>query len=193
MDGTRLQFESNVKFLGVTLDEFLTWESHCNAVANRMAQNSGILNRIKKIIPNESRKTLYHSLIFPHYSYCLEAWGNCPQRHLKRIKTIQKKAIRATTNSHWLSHTEPRMKSLNILKLEDQHHLQCLTTTFNMLKGHSPDIFNLADDRNRNPDLRPLRSTTNRPENLRLPAYQPNRNTRSFQASTLELWNDLPL
>ena len=62
-------------------------------------------------------------------------------------------------------------------------------------KGLSPDIFNLVEDRNRNPNLRPLRSSTNRPENLRLPAYQLNRNMRSFQASTLglELWNKLPL
>ena len=116
LTGTSLPFEKNALFLGVTLDEHLTWEPHCNTVANKMARNGGILNRVKNQIPLESMKILYNSLIFPHYSYCLEAWGACLPKYLKRIKVIQKKAVRTVCKSHWLSHTEPRMKKLNILK-----------------------------------------------------------------------------
>ena len=157
-----------------------------------MACNAGILNRVKHSIPMASLKTLYSSLIFPHYSYCLEAWGTCQSKFSKRIKAIQKKAVRTVFRSHYLSHTEPRMKSINILKFDDQYRFQCLTLLFNMLKGYSPDIYNLAQNHNENARTSSLRSVTNQPDNLRLPSYQANQASRTFMSSIPDLWNQLP-
>ena len=156
-----------------------------------MAQNSGVLNRVKNIIPSESLKILYYSMIFPHYSYCLEAWGTSQPKNLKRIVSIQKKSIRAISRSHWLAHTEPRMKYLGILKLEDQNCFQSLTMIYNMLKGNGPDVFSLRQDRAHSSSLS-LRSNTNRPNDLKLPAYHSNQFKRAFLTSTIEQWNKLP-
>ena len=151
-----------------------------------------ILNRVKNSVPIASMKILYNSLIFPHYSYCLEAWGSCQQKHLKRIKSIQKKSVRAISKAHWLAHTEPRMKNFKILKLEDQHHFQCLGLTFGMLKGHSPDIFDFAHNQNANNEHRILRSGTNRPEDLRLPSFRTGQTGASFLSFSPDLWNTIP-
>ena len=124
MDGTSIAREKSSKYLGITLDENLSWENHCINVANKMARNAGILNRVKNSLPTSSLCTLYNSLIFPHFSYGLETWGASQQKYLKRIITIQKKAVRSISKSHWLSHTEPQMKQLNISKFSDQHYLQ---------------------------------------------------------------------
>ena len=192
IDGTHLLPESNATFLGIILDEHLSWENQCNKVANKMAQNSGILNRVKKSIPLSSMKILYNSLIFPHYSYCLEAWGSCQQKYLKRIKNIQKRSVRTISKSHWLAHTEPRMKKLGILKVEDQHRFQCLGSTFRMLRGHSPDIFDFTLNQNANNAHHGLRSSTNRPEDLRLPSFRTGQAGASFLSLSPDLWNTLP-
>ena len=191
LDGTKLKPEDNATFLGLTLDKNLTWEEHCKKVANKMAQNAGVLNRVKKSIPAVSMKILFNSIIFPHYSYCLEVWGNCQQKYLKRIIGLQKKTVRCITKSHWLAHTEPRMKNLKILKLEDQHQLQCLALTFNMLKGLAPDVFELIQKQNAN-SSHALRSSTNRPDNLRIRAFRAVKNTVSSGCLFSELWNSLP-
>ena len=157
-----------------------------------MARNVGILNRVKNKIPMASLKTLYSSLIFPHYSYCLEVWGACQSKFSKRIKGIQKNAIRTVFRSHYLSHTEPRMRALNILKFEDQYQYQCLTLLFNMLKGYSPDVYNLKQNQNENARTNALRSNTNRPDNLRLPSFQASQSTKTFLSSIPVIWNKLP-
>ena len=72
LDGTKLQWEKSATFLGITLDENLSWETHCNRVANKMAQGAGVLNRVKNLLPTTSLCTLYNSFIFSHYSYGLE-------------------------------------------------------------------------------------------------------------------------
>ena len=156
-----------------------------------MARNGGILNRVKNQIPLESMKILYNSLIFPHYSYCLEAWGACLPKYLKRIKVIQKKAVRTICKSHWLSHTEPRMKKLNILKFDDQHKFQCLTQVFKMLQGQSPDVYQLMQNQNESASSS-LRSNTNQPKNLKLRPYHANQSNRTFLSLAPVQWNKLP-
>ena len=57
------------------------------------------------------------------------------------------------------------MRKYNILKFADQHYLQSMSLTYNMLKGNSPDIHNLSSVQNGQRQLS-LRSTTDRPEDL---------------------------
>ena len=135
-----------------------------------MARNAGVLNRVKNYLPQASLQTLYNSLIFSHYSYGLEVWGATKPKNLKRILGIQKKALRSVTKSHWLAHSEPRMKKLGILKVSDQYQVQCVNTTYDMLKGHCPDIFNLKDRIRTNNTSHNLRSNASQPENLNLPS-----------------------
>ena len=83
------------------------------------------------------------------------------------------------------------MKALNILKFEDQYQYQCLTLLFNMLKGYSPDVYNLRQTQNENTRTNALRSIINRPENLRLPSFQASQSTRTFLSSIPILRNKL--
>ena len=54
LDETNLPFQKSATFLGITLDEHLTWEDHCNLVGNKMSRNTGVLNRVKKALPASS-------------------------------------------------------------------------------------------------------------------------------------------
>ena len=182
-----MDFEKNATFLGITLDEHLIFEDHCNRIANKMSWNTGVLHRIKKVLPLSSLRTLYYSLVFSHFSYGLEIWGASTSKSLKRITGIQKKAIRAITKSHFLAHTELRMKTLNLLNISDQHKLQCLSLTFNMIKGFCPDIFEFRKSLNENSVRYRLRSVSTQPENLRLD----NQNNRSFPSKASLYWNEL--
>ena len=156
-----------------------------------MARNAGILNRVKNILPIPSMQTLYNSLIFPHFSYGLETWGTCNKKFLKRIITIQKKAVRSISKSHWLSHTEPRMRKYNILNITDQHHLQCMSLTYDMLKGSNPDIYDLLNSQIGQRHIS-LRSTTERPQDLRVSIPANTHSPKNFLSYIAQHWNNLP-
>ena len=188
-DGKKLSCEKNVTFLGMVLDEHLTWVDHCSFVANKMARNAGIINRVKKVLPTPSLQLIYNSLIFSHYSYGLEVWG-AHSKALDRICGIQKKALRSVTKSHWLAHTEPRMKTLEILNVTDQYQVQCLNTTYDMLNGRGPDIFQFRDKIRSNNTRHNLRSTSTQPSNLGLPHVSTDKHSFSHLAPSF--WNNLP-
>ena len=138
LDGTRLTFEEDATFLGIKIDGHLSWEKQCNHVANIISRNNGVINRVKKLLPPQSLKILYCSLIQPHLQYGLAAWGGCQGQSKKRINIIQKRAIRTVSKSYFTSHTEPRMKDLGLLRFEDLYKLQCTTLIHDISQNRAP-------------------------------------------------------
>ena len=109
-------------FLGITLDENLTWNCHINKIAMKLSKYIGILNKLKHYLPSYILKTLYDSLILSQLNYGILAWGH----NLNRILKLQKKAIRTITNSKYNSHTDPLFHALNTLKITDIFKLNVL-------------------------------------------------------------------
>ena len=70
-------------------------------------------------------KHLYNSLVLPYLTYGLTAWGATSQTGIKRITTLQKRAIRQISHSKYNSHTGPLFRTLNILMVEDLYRLNC--------------------------------------------------------------------
>ena len=83
--------ERTYKFLGVHLDEFLSFDTHCEIISNKLARSNFILSRVKNILPTKSLKTLYFALVHPHLLYCLPIYSCTTQKNLKRIFKMQKK------------------------------------------------------------------------------------------------------
>jgi len=51
------------KFLGVYIDQHMTWNDHIKSITAKIAKNIGIMSRISHLLPVDIRLKLYHSLI----------------------------------------------------------------------------------------------------------------------------------
>ena len=191
LDGERLEVENNAQFLGITIDSHLSWEKHCNNVANKISRSNSIINRVKKLLPTSSLKLLYDSFIQPHILYGLPIWGGCSNQNKKRIVNIQKRAIRTITKSSFHAHTEPRLKSHKLLKFDDLYKQQCLKLTFDCFHKQAPKEINnfIKKETNTGPTLR---NHLSNPYNVIIPKYKSKVLSNSFQVKGPELWNNLP-
>jgi len=145
---------SQFSFLGVLIDENLSWKSHLNMVANKLSKLIGILHKLKYIYPQNALTTIYNSLFVPHINFGLLVWGT----KVNHIDTLQKKVIRIITNSKYISHTEPLMKELKLLKVEDMFSLNILKFLHKLAHNNLPTYFEL---------YRPYLQETITPYNLR--------------------------
>ena len=66
------------KFLGVILDEHLTWKSHIHNVARKVSKAIGITYKSSFRLNNSSLRMLYFSLIYPYLFYCVSVWAYRP-------------------------------------------------------------------------------------------------------------------
>ena len=148
LDNTLLERVPHIKFLGITVDDKLSWRPHITNISTIISRNIGIINRLKFHIPLSSLLTLYFSLILPYLNYGLLAWGSAHQNLLDKLLLLQKKVIRIICGVPPRSHTEPLFIKHEILKIKDLYFFQLGQFMFNYNVNALPSIFNSMFPRN---------------------------------------------
>ncbi len=95
MRGIPIERKSVVKFLGVLVDDKLSWKQHIKAVKSKMSRYIGTLYKLKHILPLSVRLLTFNSLVQSHVNYCSLVWGCTNKSKIDILFTTQKKAMRA--------------------------------------------------------------------------------------------------
>ena len=83
-----------VRFLGVLVDDKLTWSNQIAAIKVKMSKYIGVIFKLKSTLPLTVRLTIYNSLVQSHLNYCSLLWGTSCKSNINKLFTAQKKAIR---------------------------------------------------------------------------------------------------
>ena len=106
---------NEIVFLGVILDEHLTWKSHINHVSNKISKSIGIIRKSSFFLLKQSLLTLYYSMVYPYLQYCNIVWASTYASNLTRLVILQKHIVRILNNSSFDSHTNLIFKNLRLL------------------------------------------------------------------------------
>jgi exonuclease III len=135
------QKEKSFKFLGIHIDETLSWKYHIQKVCSKISRSNYMISKAKNFLPKSSLKTLYSSLIQSHINYGILIWG-CSS-YLGRIAKMQKKSIRIINNKGYNYHTEPLYKLCEILNIQDQYIYNCQMFMYQLKNDILPKSFKL--------------------------------------------------
>ena len=137
-----LECVSSIKFLGVTVDDKLSWKNHIENICNKISRNIGVINKLKTCLPLKSLLMLYSSLILPYLNYALMAWGNAHRSILDKLLLLQKKVVRIICNSAPRSHADPLFFDNKLLKINDLYLFQLGQFMYNYNRNLLPSTFN---------------------------------------------------
>ena len=164
LSGKNIKQVTETKFLGVIIDENLTWLPHVKYLENKLMSCIGIINRIRDCIPPTMYKSIYHTLFESHLSYGLTVWGGIPESRLKSLFILQKQCIRILfgdklayldkfltcarsrpfnnqilgADFYSKEHTKPLFKEHGILALQNLYYYHMTLTTFKLLESKIP-------------------------------------------------------
>ena len=138
INGQLVERVTEFNFLGLTIDEHLNWKSHIQKVSNKVSRLIGVLNRLKKFVPQTVLGILYNALILPHFQFSILARGFNPGR----LNKLQKMAIRVITNSKYNAHVELLLKMLNLLRLTDIFKINLLKKFYKFKHNQLPHYLN---------------------------------------------------
>ena len=117
INGFTVERESSIKFLGVWIDENLTWRDHIHTVENKIAKNIGLLYQGKHYLDDNCLKQIYFAYIHAYLNYANIAWASTHKTKLKKVQSKQKHALRIIFNQSKTSPSEPLFLSLNVLNV----------------------------------------------------------------------------
>ena len=133
--------EHSVKFLGILLDEHLSWKAHINYINRKITHAIFSLNQVKNFLPHQTMRNLYYSIVHPHMLYGILAWGNANSTTIRKTILLQKRAIRVIHNIPYRSHTDPYFKESKILRVQDLYELQTLIFMHDYQNNKLPSSF----------------------------------------------------
>ena len=104
IDNVVIKKVTETRFLGVLIDEKLTWKSHINAMRAKMSRYVGIMYKLKGILPLKVRLQIYHSFVQSHLNYCSLVWGFSAKANIEKLFRSQKKVcVQLCLDLHQLS------------------------------------------------------------------------------------------
>ena len=142
LNGITLYESSKIKYLGLIMDDRLTWKHHISELSKKLNKSIGIIFKIKKLCAQRVQMSLYFSLVHSSLNYGACVWGNADEIHLNKIRVLQKKVVRTIANAEYNDHSTPLFKELKILKFNDILQMQLACLMFDYDHGNLPRCFN---------------------------------------------------
>ena len=90
---------SDVKYLGVQVDQELKWANHLTTATKKISRGIGMLRCAKQYLPQGPIETMYKSLVEPYFRYCCPVWGNADVSIIGKLQKLQNRAAKLITNS----------------------------------------------------------------------------------------------
>ena len=101
IDGTCLPQAHLTKFLGVWIDDNLTWNTHTEKLLCKLKRNKQLLRNCKNILNVHSKKILYFAQIQSNITYRLVVWGNMiSNTKRKKIESLIRNCKELIANKH---------------------------------------------------------------------------------------------
>ena len=136
-------FQSSIsaKYLGVTIDNHLSFNQHITLLENKVARSVGVISKLRFYLPQSSLVILYFSLVHTHLLYALPVWASTYNTYLSKLKRLQNKAIRIISGTSIKDRITPYYHRLEILKLDDLYTLEIAKLMYQFTQNKLPDTF----------------------------------------------------
>ena len=156
--GVDIEWVSEFKYLGLTLNNRMSYSNHIDRVCNKVSQYIGVFYNLNRILPTHILVLLYHTFILPHFMLHIVLWGTAPEMYLSKIRIKQNKLLRAILKVEVINgvpqqRTVTMYSSLKILTVDSLFKLQLFRFLNLLLNGCLPNFYDLL--------MRPLLSNHN--------------------------------
>jgi hypothetical protein len=187
LGNTILEEVPSAKYLGVELDNVLSFNKHISSLASRGNSNLGFIRRNLKCCPPKLRDTAYISLVRPILEYGCTIWSPYTMSGIGKIERVQRRAARFVTGKFKYCHSVSDMlHDLGWPTLEERRQEQRLVLFYKIIHGIShvqtEGILAPADSRTRSNHRYKYGHIRTNCEVYR----------NSFFPATISRWNSLP-
>ena len=141
LSGQKIEPKHHTKYLGVILDEHLSFNEHMNILKQKFNRENGILAKLRYYVSANTLKTIYYALSDSHMRYACQIWGQSHSKTFDMIQSAQNKALRIINFKQSMEPSEPLYQKLKINKLKNNIILNNCLFVFDKLSNNLPDVF----------------------------------------------------
>ena len=126
INGSELIYKKETKFLGVIFNNKLSWKPHIDYLVNKARTRLNLLKVISSLSWGQHTPTLIHlavALVRSKLIYGQEVYFSAPKYLLKKLQSIDSKAIKLALGVPYHAKTTSSYHQANVISLEDQRQM----------------------------------------------------------------------
>ena len=142
--GTKLIPVNHVKYLGMYIDKYLSWDVHIQELSKKLSRANGILSKLRYNAPLSTCLQVYYAIFYSNLIYGCNVWGLTTNENLDKIEVLQNKCVRILKFAPYNSHANSLFIDLKLLKVRDVINVQQLKLVYDYFTNNLPiDLTNL--------------------------------------------------
>ena len=193
IDDNKIKQVQSIKYLGVIIDEKLSWKEHIKTVESKISKACGAICKLRHYVDFDCLRALYYGYAYSHLQYACLSWSSALKSHLKKLKMLHGKLIRLMTLHGPLKDFNfsalEMMKNLKILQLEDIRQLELAKFMHKSVNNKLPSTFNSFFTKIENMHSYKLRSI--KTQVYYPPKYKTAKCRNSYKLAGIQLWQKL--
>ena len=138
----RRKTNHETKFLGVFIDNKLSWKPHIRYICTKAAKGIGVILKARKVFDHETLSTLYYTFVYPYLNYCIHVWGRAYDTHLNDLRVLQNKIIRIINGVPPRTNTDYLYSQQSILSVNPLYFYNIGIFMYKYSTSMLPGIFN---------------------------------------------------
>ena len=133
-----LENVTDIQYLGVTLDQSLSWSLQVSNVTKKINRAIACIRRIKTYLTQSILVQLYYSLLLPHLDYCSVVWGKCNKTDLLKLQRTQNRYARLVLNADYTTSKDTLLSNLGWQSVDNRINYQYCIYVFKILNDLAP-------------------------------------------------------
>ena len=93
LSGQKIEPKCCTKYLGVIIDEHLSFNEYMNTLKQKLNRANGILAKLRYYVTADVLKTIYYAFFDSHMKYACHIWGQVQSKTFDMIQRAQNKAL----------------------------------------------------------------------------------------------------
>ena len=130
------------KYLGVYIDDKMTWKYHIDKLCKKLSSAAGVIYRIRNRVSRKCLMLIYHGLVSSRLRYGILCWGSAAKTHLNKLNVIHNRVVRNITFNNRRASAGPIYEQLNILPINGLLLSEKAKFIYQLTNNMLPSVFN---------------------------------------------------
>lgn len=119
---------SEIKYLGVVIDQHMTWQPHIKTITNRVRNLIWIFKKLRHITDFKLLISIYQALCQSIITYCITAWGGACKTHMLLAERAQRSLLKVMTFKPFRFPTKDLYSICKMLSIRQLYILNTITS-----------------------------------------------------------------
>lgn len=134
-----LQRTESIKYLGVIIDQTLTFKTHIETLASRLRKLIFIFKGLRNVASRGTIRTVYYALGHSLLEYCISAWGGAAKTHMICAERAQRSLLKVAAGLPFRFPTSVLYNNWDLLTVRKTFILKTILKKHS-LAGFDPEL-----------------------------------------------------